>query len=105
VRGQEPARGPARIALQQPPAPLVPRPRHLVAPRVELVAGETRNRQRDLVAVVGQAFDVVGRITFVRGPLGRLGEVEQSIETDGRSEQGREVISAHSQILQRARWV
>ena len=71
----------------------------------DLVRREARHRQRDLVTVVGEAFDVVGRITFFRGPLGRLGEVEQAIETDGRSEQGREVVSAHSQILQRARWV
>jgi hypothetical protein len=71
----------------------------------DFVGRETRHRQRDLVAVLSQALDVIGRITFVGGPLGRLGEVEQAIETDGRSEQGREVVSAHSQILQRARWV
>jgi hypothetical protein len=68
-------------------------------------SGKTYHSQRDLVAVLGQPFDVVGRITFVRGPLGRLGEVEQAIETDGRSEEGKEVISANSQILQRARWL
>ena len=60
---------------------------------------ETGDRQRDLVTVFGQPFDVVGGIAFVGGPLGCLGEVEQSIETDGRSEQRREIVSAHSQIL------
>ncbi len=73
---------------------------------IEISSGrEAGDRQRDLVAVFGQPFDVVGRIAFVGGPLGRLDKVEQTIETDGRSEEGREVISAHSQILQRARWV
>ena len=49
----------------------------------DFIRRKTRDRQRDLVAVLGQPFDVVGRITFVGGPLGRLGEVEQTIETDG----------------------
>src|ERR1700730_14444821 len=71
----------------------------------DFVGRETRHSQRDLVAVLSQSFDVVGRITFVRGPLGRLDKVEQAIETDGRSKEGREIISAHSQSLQRARWV
>jgi hypothetical protein len=47
----------------------------------DFVGRETRYSQRDLVAVLGQAFDIVGRITFVRGALGGLDEVEQAIET------------------------
>ena len=32
-------------------------------------------------------------------------EVEKAVETDGRAPEGREVVSAHIQILQRAKWL
>src|SRR5450631_153984 len=70
-----------------------------------LVLRETGDRQLDLVPVFGQPLNVVRGGGLLGGPLCRFDEVEQTIETDGRSEQGREVVSAHSQILQRARWV
>ena len=52
----------------------------------DFIRRETRDRQRDLVTVFGQPFDVVGRIAFLGAALGGLGEVEQTIETDGRPE-------------------
>ena len=39
------------------------------------------------------------------GALGGLNEVEKAVETNGRAPKGREVVGAHSQILQRAKWV
>jgi hypothetical protein len=51
-----------------------------------LVGRETGDRQRDLVPVIRQTFDVVRGIGFLGGPLGRFGEVKQTIETYGRSE-------------------
>src|ERR1700742_2200194 len=37
--------------------------------------------------------------------LGGFGEVEQTVETDGRRKEGRKIYSAHSQILQGAKWL
>src|ERR1700742_569384 len=37
--------------------------------------------------------------------LGGFGEVEQTVETDGRRKQGRKIYSAHSQILLGAKWL
>jgi hypothetical protein len=42
----------------------------------DFVRRETRDRQRDLVTVFGQPFDVIGRIAFLDTALGSLGEVE-----------------------------
>jgi hypothetical protein len=44
-----------------------------------------------LVPIVGQPLDVVGRVGFLGRPLGGLGEVEQTVEADGRPEERREV--------------
>jgi len=66
---------------------------------------EAGNRKRNLVAVFVEPFDVVGRVVVLASALGHFGKVKKAVETDGRTPQGREVVSAHSQILQRARWV
>src|SRR6185295_9848167 len=66
---------------------------------------KTCDRQRNLVAVLSQAFDVVGRIIGLAGLLGHFRKGEKAIEADGRPPEGREIIGAHSQILQRARWI
>ena len=71
----------------------------------DFIGREARDRQRDLVTVFREAFDVVGRVAFLGAALGGLGEVEKTIETDGRPEEGSEVISAHSQILLGAKWL
>ena len=71
----------------------------------DFIGREARNRQRDQVTVFREAFDVVGRVAFLGAALGGLSEVEKTIETDGRPEQGSEVISAHSQILLGAKWL
>ena len=42
----------------------------------DFIGRETRNRQRDLVTVFREAFDVVGRVAFLGAALGGLGEVE-----------------------------
>jgi hypothetical protein len=42
----------------------------------DFIRRETRDRQRDLVTVFGQPFDVIGRIAFLGTALGGLGEVE-----------------------------
>ena len=62
----------------------------------DLIRREARHRQRDLVAVVGMSFDVVGRIAFFGGPLGPFDKVEQAVETDGRPEEEREGIAKSS---------
>src|ERR1700688_3784452 len=71
----------------------------------DLVGRKAGNRERNLVAVVAKPFDVVGGIIVLAGALGGFNEVEKAVETDGRTPKGREVVSAHSQILQRAKWV
>src|SRR6478609_1391348 len=48
---------------------------------------------------------LVRRVAFLGAALGGLSEVEKTIETDGRPEEGSEVISAHSQILLGAKWL
>ena len=73
---------------------------------IEISSGaEARYRQRNLVAVLSQPFDVVGRVVVLAGPLGHFREVEKAIEANGRTPQGRKVVIAHSQILQRASWL
>jgi hypothetical protein len=52
----------------------------------DFIGRESRNCQRDLVTVLREAFDVVGRVAFIGAALGGLGEVEKTIETDGRPE-------------------
>src|SRR6185369_16378177 len=44
-------------------------------------------------------------VVILAGPLAHFREVKKAVEADGRAPQGREVVSAHSQILQRARWL
>src|SRR6476620_9570550 len=70
-----------------------------------LVRRKPGHRQRNLIAVVGEPFDIVGRVVILASALGDLGKVEKAVEANGRTPQGREVISAHSQILQRAKWL
>src|SRR4051812_25622738 len=71
----------------------------------DLVGCKARNRKRNLVAILADAFDVVGGIVVLAGTLCRFNEVEKAVETNGRTPQGREVVSAHSQILQGAKWI
>src|SRR5205823_2376935 len=70
-----------------------------------IIRRETGHRQRYLVAVFGQPFDVVGRVIVLADALGHFREVEEAVEADGRTPQGREVVAAHSQILLRAKWL
>ena len=50
------------------------------------VGREAGHRERDLVAVFAEPFDVIGRIVVLASVLGsRLGEVEKAIEADGRT--------------------
>src|SRR3954454_23722546 len=71
----------------------------------DLVGCKARNRKRNLVAILADAFDVVGGVVVLAGTLCRFNEVEKAVETNGRTPQGREVVSAHSQILQGAKWI
>src|SRR5450631_3146547 len=71
----------------------------------DLVGREAGNHQRNLVAVVAAPFDVVGGIIVLASAPGGFNEVEKAVETDGRTPKGREVVTAHSQILQRAKWI
>ena len=71
----------------------------------DIVGRKAGNRERNLVAVVADPFDVVGGIVVLAGALGSFNEVEKAVETDGRTLKGREVVRAHSQILQRAKWI
>ena len=48
--------------------------------------------------VIDGHCDTLGDV--LGGALRRFGEVQQAIETDGRPEKRRQIISAHSQILQ-----
>jgi hypothetical protein len=67
----------------------------------DLVGCETRDRQRDLVAVLAQAFDVARWIIVLRTAVLRgIHEVEQAVKADGRSPKGSKIVgSPHSQIL------
>src|SRR6202051_2600276 len=71
----------------------------------DFVGRKAGNRERNLVAVVAEPFNVVRGIIVLAGALSGFNEVEKAVETDGRTPKGREVVSAHSQILQRAKWV
>src|ERR1700677_198335 len=77
---------------------LLDRQRHLVRRK----AGE---RDRDLEAVLVETFDVVGGIALLADTLGGFGELEKTVESDGRPKQGRKIYSAHSQILLGAKWL
>src|ERR1700761_9443694 len=52
---------------------------------------ESGERDRDLEVVLVEAFDVVGGIALLADTLGGFGEVEQTVESDGRPEQGRKI--------------
>ena len=59
-------------------------------------------------AVEMRTGNVAGRKIMhhvLAGLLGGFSEIEKAIETYGRTPKGREVVSAHSQILQRAKWL
>ena len=71
----------------------------------DFVGRKAGHRERDLVAVFAEPFDVVGRIVVLARALGGLGEIEKAIETDSRTPEGRKIVSAHSQILQGANWL
>src|ERR1700733_3561655 len=77
----------------------------LLGRKRDLVGRKAGKRKLNLVAVLAEPFDVVGGIVVLAGTLCRFNEVEKAIETDGRAPKRREVISAHSQILQRAKWI
>src|SRR6201999_4320224 len=66
---------------------------------------ESGERDRDLEAVLVKAFDVVGGIGLLAHALCGFGEVEKTVESDGRPEQGRKIYSAHSQILLKSKMV
>src|SRR6202000_2010127 len=66
---------------------------------------ESGERDRDLEVILVEAFDVVGGIALLAHTLGGFGEVEQTVESDGRPEQGRKIYSAHSQILLKSKMV
>ena len=48
----------------------------------DLVGREPRDRQRDLVPVVGQPLDVVRWVVVFASPLGGLNQVEEAVEAD-----------------------
>src|SRR4029078_1250711 len=70
----------------------------------DIVGRKTGNCERNLVAVVAEPFDVVGRVIILAGPLGSFNEVEKAVETYGRTPKGGEVVCAHSQILHTPKW-
>src|SRR5580765_5504835 len=72
---------------------------------LDLLWRKPSDSQRDLVAILGKTFDVEGRVVVLGGTLSRFCEVKQAVEADGRAPKGRKVVSAHSQLLQRARWL
>jgi hypothetical protein len=49
----------------------------------DFVGREAGHRQRDLVPVFADTFDVVGRVVVLRRALGGFREVEKAVETDG----------------------
>src|SRR4051794_17578828 len=79
--------------------------RVLLGSHRDFVGCKARNRKRNLVAILADAFDVVGGIVVLAGTLCRFNEVEKTVEANGRTPQRREVVSAHSQILQGAKWI
>src|SRR4051794_32043661 len=79
--------------------------RVLLGSHRDFVGCKARNRKRNLVAILAETFDVVGRIVVLAGTLCRFNEVEKAVEANGRTPQGGEVVSAHSQILQGAKWI
>ena len=52
------------------------------------VGREAGHRQRNLVAVFAEPFDVVGRIVVLASALGGFREVEKAVEADGRTPEG-----------------
>src|SRR5688500_4795406 len=67
---------------------------------------ETGQRQRYLVAVFRLPLDVIWRIVILPlGALRRIKEVEKMVVSDSGPRQGCKIISSHSQILLRARWI
>ena len=55
----------------------------------DFVGREAGHRQRDLVAVFAEPFDVVGRIVVLASALGgHFREVEKAVEADGRTPEG-----------------
>src|ERR1700753_600271 len=71
----------------------------------DFVRREAGERDRDLEAVLVETFDVVGGIGLLAHALGGFGEVEQTVESDDRTIQGRKINSAHSQILLKSKMV
>ena len=51
--------------------------------------------------IFAKPFDVIGWIVVLAGMLGgRLREIEEAVEADGRAPERFKVVTAHSQILQ-----
>src|SRR6202012_3729388 len=73
--------------------------------QLDLVRLEAGERDRDLEAVLVEAFDIVGGIPLLAHALGGFGEVEKTVKADGRPKEGRKINSAHSQILLREKWL
>lgn len=53
---------------------------------VEIIGRKTCGCQRDLVAVIRQPFDVVGRIVILARPLGHSREVKEAVEANGHAQ-------------------
>ena len=54
----------------------------------DFVGREAGHRERYLVAVVAEPFDVIGRVVVLGRPLGGFREVKKAVETDGRTPEG-----------------
>src|ERR1700761_9510412 len=71
----------------------------------DLIRAETSQGQRDLVTIFADPLDVVGRVVILGPVLGLVEEIEKAVEAHGRTPQGSKVVSPHSQVLLRARWI
>ena len=65
---------------------------------LDLVARETGHREGDAVAIIGDTFEIEGRIVFGRRPGVRLDQVKKAIKADGLTAVGGQ-IQTHLQFL------
>src|ERR1043165_700128 len=65
----------------------------------DVVGREPGDREPDPVAILAAAQDVVGRVIVDFQMLVLVDQVEETVEPDGRTPQGRKIESPHSHIL------
>src|ERR1700757_28585 len=66
----------------------------------QIAIAEARHRHDDAIGILARLLDVVGGIaeSAVIDPGGRIQQTRQTVETNGRTEQGAEIESLHGSI-------